>query len=235
MTTIDFISQVMDGTGISTDDTFISRRFVYNEFQMVRAELLKQELNKDRLLDGSFAQTISGFKVRESDISQTNRYTTQNVLVSEYEIPKLIEYDKGIALFQVYTMSGDSITITDKTTWKNKIQRRHQPGDIIYGFVDKNRLVLSGIDDLEEMELDIVGFFFDPVEASALSLKSACTDQEGKCKPAYELDINLPGHISRRAVEMVRSSVFRVLGIPLDNTNNSQNDIQIQPPSNNQA
>lgn len=230
MTIIDFISQVMDGTGISSDDTFISRRFVYNEFQLVRAELLKQELNKDRLLDGSFAQTISGFKLRESDISQTNRYNTKTVLVSEYELPKLIEYDKGIALFQVYTMSGQSITITNKSSWQNKINRRHQPEDVIYGFVDKNRLVIAGIDDLEEMELDIVGFFFDPIEASILSYKAECGDNENACKPAYEMDINLPGHISGRAVNMVRESVFRVLGIPLDNTNNSQSDIQIQQP-----
>lgn len=228
MTIIDFISQVMDGTGISTDDTFISRRFVYNELQVVRAELLKQELNKDRLLDGSFAQTISGFKVRESDISQTNRYKTKNVLVSEYELPRLIEYDKGIALFQVYTMSGSSITITDKTTWGNKVARRHQPSDIIYGFIDKNRLVIQGIDDLEEMELDMVGFFFDPIEASALSNNSSCKDPDGKCIPAFERDINLPGHIARRAIEMVREPVFRVLGIPLDNTNNAQSDVQIQ-------
>lgn len=233
MNTIDFISQVMDGTGISTDDTFISRRFIYNEFQMVRAELLKQELNKDRLLDGSFAQTISGFKVRESDISQTNRYNTKKVLVSEYHIPRLIEYDKGIALFQIFTMGGMPIVLTDKTTFENKTNRRHQPPHVIYGFVDKNRLVISGIDDLEEMELDIVGFFYDPVEASALSLKSNCVDDSEKCKPAYEMDINLPGHIARRAVEMVREPVFRVLGIPLDNTNNSQSDIQIQQPSTN--
>jgi hypothetical protein len=118
--------------------------------------------------------------------------------------------------------------MTNKSTWENKIARRHQPSDIIYGYVDKNRLVISGIDDLEEMELDIVGFFFDPIEASSLSYESSCKDENGNCIAAFDRDINLPGHIARRAIEMVREPVFRVLGIPLDNSNNSQSDIQIQ-------
>jgi hypothetical protein len=53
MTVKEFISQVYDGTSVSSDDTQISKRFIYAESIPTRAELLKQELNKDRLLDGS--------------------------------------------------------------------------------------------------------------------------------------------------------------------------------------
>lgn len=219
-----FISQVYDGTGVSSDDTQISKRFIYNELLPTRAELIKQELNKDRLLDGSLAQGVSGFKLMRGDISQTTKYNTTEVFISELDVPQLIEYDKGLALFSVYTMMGKHIVMTDKKTWYNKIHRRHVKADSVYGFIDKGKLVIDGFGDLMELEVDLQGFFYDPVAAGMLSNDGSCSNEEGNCKPAYEYEVSLPGHIARRTIEIVRQVVFRVLGVPLDNSNDSMSD-----------
>jgi len=227
----DFISQVYDGTGVSSDDTQISKRFIYNEVKPTRAELLKQELNQDRLLDGSLAQNVTGFKLLRGDISQTTKYNTTEVLISEQDIPQLIEYDKGLALFSVYTMMGKRIVMTDKNTWFSKINRRNVKADSVYGFIDKKKLVVYGFHDLSEIEVDLQGFFYDPVEAAMLSAADNCENMEdGQCKAAYDYDMNLPGHIARRVTEMVRQVVFRVLGVPLDNSNDSLSDAALGRP-----
>jgi hypothetical protein len=144
-------------------------------------------------------------------------------------VPSLIEYDKGLALFSVYTMMGKRVIMTDKNTWFSKINRRFQKADTSYGFIDKGRLVVHGFEDLIEMEVDLQGFFYDPVAAGMISAKSGCDgDSSQICKPAYDYDMHLPGHISRRVLEIVRSVVFRSLGVPLDNSNNSMSDVQIK-------
>ena len=220
------ISQVFDGTNISSDDAPVSRRFVYNELLPTRSELIKQELNKNRLLDGSFAQTIEGFRLVEMDISQRSDFKTMNVLVSEKPIPQLIEYNGGYALTQAYTMSGRDIIMTSKSTFMEKISRRYNPSNAIYGFFDKGKLVVSGLEDLSEVLVDLVGYFRDPISAQALSSKECSGTENAKCKPVYEYDLFMPSHIQRRVVEVVRNVVFRKLSIPLDNSNNSLSDIQ---------
>lgn len=214
------IASIVESVSDYTDDFSLSKRFIYNELINTRSELIKQELNKKRLFDSSYAQSLSNFKFT---LPETDTFARHNKLLVSDEIPsKLIEWDQGLSIW-VYDQLGDLIIFTDKITWKNKINRRYQP-NIPLIFMENNRLYLYGYGDLDEIDLDTTGYFYDPylVEKYNDSDNDGCTI----CKAAYEYDLALPEHIGRRTIEIVRNVVLRKLNIPQDDENNSILDKQ---------
>src|SRR4249919_3795342 len=95
MTNNEAIYAVLDGTGLSTDDFPVSKRFVYNELKNARTELIKQELNKNMLFDSASLQTIESVKYERSEINKYGSFGLKSII----PIPKTIEYTNGIALY----------------------------------------------------------------------------------------------------------------------------------------
>jgi hypothetical protein len=217
----EFISNVFEGVNASTDDLGISRRWVYNEARPVRAELIKQEFNKNRLYDGAQAQPLESFELQPYDMA------TYPVLRSVNKMPKIIECDTGLALDNLYTKSGKTIILTDKTTWLSKKGRRFSRNCDSYGFVWDGYLYVDGFSDLDSLLVDLPGYFDDPVSVGILN-DYLSDPTNNLCKAAYEYDFFIPAHIERRVIEIVRSVVLRKLGIPTDIENNDKSDVSNQ-------
>ncbi len=96
MTVGEFISGIFSGTNVSTDDTGISKRWLYGEARSTRAELIKQEFTKNRLFDGVQTQVIDDFKLLPDKIGLLS------VLKSVRKIPKFIEMSYGTAIDGIY-------------------------------------------------------------------------------------------------------------------------------------
>lgn len=227
MTINELIASVFAGSNISTDDTGISKRWIYNEAKVTRAELIKQELNKQRLYDGTQTQPLQ-LKLSYKDISGSDDIITYGLLISDEAIPKFIETDTGLALDGIYTKGGRHITFTDKQTWYAKKSRRFARMTDVYAFIYNHHLYVDGFPDMEEFEVDVNGYFDDPVLVGILNdkLNNDCENKEDKCKPAFEQEFYAPTHIERRIIEIVRAVVFRRLGIPTDVENNDKLDTQ---------
>lgn len=225
------IASTIEGVMDYTDDIGISKRFIYNELLLNRSELTKQELNKKRLFDASFAQTIEGFTLSRSDISGQLNYNHTPVLISDVLIPKVIENETGPTIW-VFNMLGEPIILTDKTSWLKRKKRRFQNNDPI-AFIDKDRLVVDGFQDLEELRIDLTAYYYDPiVVAKYNSMYSKDDCESSNCKPVYEYEFSCTEHIGRRCIEMARAVILRKLGIPEDIENNSILDKNKQNVSN---
>lgn len=219
MTVNHYISQVFDGTNISTDDSGIRKRFVYAELLATRAELVKQEFNKFRLYDGAQSQTLPDFALRLTDIGGADYHNNYSVMRSVKKVPSIIQHENGLAIDGIFLKNGRTLTFTDKGTWFSKKGRRFTRRDSnLYAFIDKGFLVVDDFTDLMELNVDIHAYFYDPVSVGILG-GSACT-------AAFDYDMFIPGHIERRTIEITRAVIFRRLGIPTDVENNSKLDIQ---------
>lgn len=217
------IYAVLEPIADMTDDLRINKRMVYFELCQTRAELIKQELNRSKYIDASFAQTLRNFKLISSNISDSTYSTPYPLLKSELPLPKVIEYTNGPSIFGIFTMSGRKINFTSRQTWAKKKLRRENGNDAIWAFIYNNHLFVDGYQDLDEMEVDVNAFFSDPAIVGTVQRKC---DGESLCLPVYYNDFFIPADLSRRIVEITRQVFFRKLGLPIDTQNNSKQDNQ---------
>ncbi len=106
----------------------------------------------------------------------------------------------------------------------NKKGRRFTRSSDVYAFIYNGYLFIDGYYDLDELYVDVAGYFDDPVLVSILAAQCSCESTD-LCKPAFDYELYMPTHIERRTMEIVRAVVFRRLGIPTDIENNDKHDI----------
>jgi len=228
MTVAEAIYAVLDGSGISTDDSPVRRRFIYNEIRIANTELVKQELNKYRLWDGTSAQTLECITLERRDASSCIDCPTGKYLLRSKEpLPAMIETDHGISITNVYFMNGVSIPQIKKEDWINWGKRRFNLPDKVGFFLTNNFLNVVGY-EADVIDVDVEGFFHEPETIERMNLKNADCAADQKCKAVFEYDFKGPSHLQRRVIEIARAVVFRKLGIPLDENNNAKFDPNVE-------
>lgn len=221
MTINQVIYQVLDGTGLSTDDFPVSKRFAYNEIKEARTELIKQELNKNVLFDNASLQTIENVLFERAE---ENKYGVFS-LRSKDPIPEAIEYATGIAIY-VYLLNGRRLDLIDPSTIVNRDRKRFKLSQHVGYYFRNKRICITGYDDVDELEGFVEGHFKDPEVIRMSNTAGMCKNE--KCLPVYEYDFDCPGHIERRVIEIAKNSVMRKLQVPTDNSNNSQFDSNVK-------
>jgi hypothetical protein len=222
-----YISQVWDGLNVSTDDTSVYDQFVYNELKLTRNELMRQEINKLQLLDGSVGQVYPNFKLQLTDISECENYLAgDSILKSVDPLPSIIDTnDMGKLIFSVYT---NTFRVIERTTFKDWISgrnRRFQLHRPKY-FIRNNHLFVVNYDTIlpdgmiDCLDINIDAAFEHPEEIEMIINNDPC---------AYimDLDFPLPGYIGRRVLEIVKASIRNKYAIPEDTSNNDQEDVQV--------
>lgn len=222
------IAAVFEGTGKSSDDYPVRKRFVYNELKNAYKELVRQDMNEYRMWDGANAQTLECIRlVRTDAASCLNCESGIFMLRSETPIPEIIETDYGPALTNVFLMNGRSVEkYNDRSSAVRDLNRRYRLPDS-FGYLLVNRYIcVLNYDDVDELIVNAEGFYGDPESIySSNSTNQGCSTEQA-CLPVYEYDFSCPGHLLRRVIEITRLVVFRKLGIPLDLVNNAKPDPQ---------
>lgn len=229
MTIAESISSVFSGTGKSTDDFPIRRRFVYRELKIARSELIRQDLNKNRMLDGSISQTIDCFILERVDAASC--YGCESgifILKSKDPLPELIQFDSGSAVTAITLMNGVKVNYMSFADWQNRKSRTVTlPGHFGYDIRDGHLFIL-GYEDIDELVVSVSGFFEDPEQIIKLNnAASDCSNEKG-CLAIPDMEFVCPGHLLRRIIEITRSVVLRRLGIPSDDNNNAKSEVNAQ-------
>lgn len=221
------IYSVLEGTGISSDDFSVRKRFVYRELKIARNELIRQDLNNGNLLDGDTAQTLHCFPLERVDAAQClDCESGIYVLRSKKPLPALVEYEGGIFL-EVFLLNGVAIPKIARSDWQSQKKRRFKlPG--FYGYMLVNNYVLIvDYEDIDELLIDALAFFKNPEDIGAWN-RQLENCEEDSCDPIDMYEFECPGHLERRVIEIARSVVFRKLGIPLDTNNNTKQDSYVE-------
>jgi len=222
MTINQAIYQTLDGTGISTDDFPVSKRYVYGELKVARTELIKQELNKSVLFDSASLQTLEEVKFERTEIVPGG----DQVLMSTDPVPEAIEYGNGVAVF-VYLMNGRRLDPIDHGSIYNWCRKRFRLSDSVGYYFRNKHIIVQGYDDVDELSGFIEGHFQDPEEVTAMNNAGKCNNGDS-CMPVYDYDFECPGLIERRVIEIAKAAVMRKLQIPTDSSNNTQFDPNVK-------
>jgi hypothetical protein len=218
------IYSVFEGAGISSDDFPVRKRFIYRELKNTRNELIKQELNKYRMLISGSGQLLECLPMVSIDPAQClDCDSGMRVLRSVDPLPIPIECDFGQAILGVYLLNGVAINMMTRDDWDRRKRRRYRLADQAGYFISNRYLHIVDYDDVDELLVNADGHWEDPEKIALLNLKNNPDDKD-KCMPIDMYEFHCPGHIARRTIEIVRSVVFRRLGIPADSVNNSQFD-----------
>lgn len=226
MTIEQAIYAVFEGTGKTSDDYPVRKRFVYNELKNAYRELVRQDLNKYRNWES--AQTLSCVEMERVDAASCLDCDSGiYILRSKKALPDILETDFGPAITGAYLQNGVKIDAIDRAHWLKNKRRRYALNNP--GFFHVNNFInLVNYDDVDELIIDVEAFFNDPEEITIRNREATgCTDGT-ECTPIYMGPFECPGHLTRRVIEICREAVFRKLGIPIDTNNNAKSDINVQ-------
>jgi hypothetical protein len=216
-----YISQVLDGLKVSTDDTTIYQEMVYNELRNTAIEMIRQETDKGRL-DESNAQPIFNFELHQVDISECDSFQSgKTILKSKKKLPKIIDNETfGKLIFTVYTNTGTLLEFTTHQRWVNQQRKIHTMRLPSYLLRNDHLFVVNYDPVAPCLFVNLQCFPEDPVEVEMLS---------NPCAYIPELPFYLPRYIARRVVEMTRVTIMKTLNIAPDVRGNAKEEITPSP------
>lgn len=227
-TVADYIQRVKDSFQALSDDTSISKRYIFNIIKSSRSELIKQEAEKKRLWDGFSSQAITCFKVIPVDISECcttcgDLGTGFQILRSELKLPILIDTIFGKIITGVFDTIGNEIEKTTLKDWNGIRKRKYRLTPKAKFFIRNEYIYLVDIDPNEYEDLTIVieGLFEEPELVERLN---SCTDNP-ECDSMLEYNFYCPGYLERRIMLLSYDEIARKLGIPKDELNNAKEDL----------
>lgn len=222
MTNGEAIQRVLGGFQAYSDDSSLSRRYVFNILKSARSELLKQEYEKRRLLNSSATQAIKCFKLIEVDISECcENETGCTILRSELPLPKLVDTIFGRIITGVFDLLGNEIDKTTAKDWQLIRKRPYKLRQSAKYFIRNNYIYIVDLTDLEELNIVVEGIF---EETDVVERLNNC-ELVNQCKlSALDYEFNCPGYLERRIFLLSAEEVARKLGIPKDNSNNAKED-----------
>lgn len=224
------IQRVKDAFQALSDDTSISKRYIFNILKSSRSELLKQEAEKKRLWDGFSSQALTCFKVIPVDISECcttcgDLGSGFKILRSEIKLPVLIDTLFGKIITGVFDTMGNEIEKTNLKDWNGIRKRKHRLPPKAKYFIRNDYIYLVDISPLDYQELTIVveGLFESPEEVEQLN---SC-DTNSECNSMLDYDFHCPGYIERRMFLLSYEEIARKLSIPKDELNNAKEDLTL--------
>ncbi len=220
------IQRIIDGFQAYSNDSSLSKRYIYNLLRSARSELLKQEAEKKRLWNSFTTQAINCFKLIPVDISECCDYETGClILKSIIPLPKLIDTIFGKIITGMYDISGNDIDKTTLKDWNLVRKRKYRLASKAKWFIKNDYLYVVDINDIEDIEeFPVVpeGIFEDP---SAVERLNYCDELNSCTVSALDYEFNCPGYLERRIFAITAQEVARKLGIPRDDENNAREDI----------
>lgn len=218
------IARAKKDAGVSTDDTSLGNRYIYSILKSVRAELLRQEVEKKGLSSGFTLQTLSRFELEEVDILESQDVVGQEtVLKSKLPFPELMETKEAKITGGFFLPTGERIDLLPYTAVLNSVQRRYRTGKGL-AYLRNNHVYIKYYEEsVSKLFLDIDGLFADPEEVDRLN-EEKC-DASESCIYYPKLPFYLPSYLEGRFFRMVKEDATWSYRVPKDKTNNGTEDI----------
>lgn len=226
MTIGEITYKVMKRLGLSSDDFIYSEQMVFSDIKDARSEVIQQESEKGRLIDGSNTQTLL-LNFQEAKLSPSE-YT--GVPFSVYEsidtVPKFIDSRNGPLLFGIYTGAGERILLVKSINeYTTNLKRRTADNsrNNIRGLFRNNKLLIFGLDNFTfDFEVMVDGFYKDP---EIVEMINKSDYENGVCPSMQSLEFSCPSYIERRVQIIAYETSARRLGIKTDLENDGKPEV----------
>lgn len=221
MTIGEITYNLMKRLGMSSDDFIFSEYSIYLDLKDARNELIKQEIEKGRLLDSASYQSLK-VTLQEEYLDEGAKYGVK-CFKSTTDIPTFIDAKNGPLVFGIYTSYGERI-IPVKTVEEYFVNTRRRTFNTSNGsvrsLIRNKRLLIFGLDPLiSDFYVTADGFYEDP---ELVEMANQSNEKEGICPSMQELDFHCPGYILRRVQTMAYEMSAKRLSIPTDIENDGK-------------
>lgn len=219
----DAIERALRDLGISTDDTTVGYRYIYSVLKSIRAELLRQEIEKKGIWTNFTLQTLKRFVLEEIDITESDEYETGETLMkSILPFPELMDTKDGKIIGGVFLANGERLDITNYTRSRNSKNRRYKAATPSAYIRDKHFYVSNYPPGIPRLFVDVDGLYENPEEVDRINTESCDGDT---CIFYPDLPFYLPGYLEGRFFRMVKEDIAWSMRFPKDKTNNGTEDI----------
>ena len=205
---IDNIIQIARNNNV-TESEHLSRHQIALWIHYYRAFMIKQWIDKERLLDDideMFIQTIEPIHLDKVETSPG-----KIVYVGDRELPKLIKFNKRVGVVAVRDMYGNLIQLGSYTKAKLQKYRKATCADYI-AWVKGNKIYVEGDSNLLEwVSVDVIAE--DPTDLGN------CWDPDD--------EYPIPGAMIPTIIQLIMERELNVMvRMPSDTTNNSEDNTQ---------
>ena len=172
---------------VSRSET-ISKRQLEMWVHQHRAILIKQDIDKDKLPNPDYIQSIPALKLEIVDESGSLDLSSESYLLrTELTIPKTIDFNFKSGFTYIGTVDGDEIQFIHEARSKWQQYKKYTKNDNL-AFLRDNRLYLIYPKAIEQ--ITIKGIFEVPTEVMNI-INSHATPTEGGWDDAYPIPINM--------------------------------------------
>lgn len=221
------IAKAKKDIGVSSDDSTIGSRYVNAIMKAVRAELIRQEIEKKGLWLGFPLQTLRSFKMLQLDMGEHKGFNVGVLgFKSAIHFPELMDTKNGKIYGGIFTPNLERINLQNFSQWLVNRDRRYVSNKPSAFLRDRNLYIVNYATDTEAFIIDVDGVYEDPEEVERLNLNNACSPGEDPCVYYPDLEFYMPQYLYGRFFRIVRQELAVSLGIPADNTNDGKSDVQ---------
>lgn len=222
MTIKEAVYMALSDVNISSDDHRFPLRYVYRKIKAARAELMRQYFKNGEISISGIAQVLSCVKMKMVDVDECGELGFDGLLKSCDVIPDPIETEQRPMITGVYTASGRNLDFTTMRQVSDQTRRRFKKADPDpLAFIRGKYLYIAFYEDIDCLDVTVEGHFFDQEQVYIFNNPDACL-------PVYDMPFEMPEYLTRRVTRIVADELRIKLGIPVDVTNNSKEDVTNQ-------
>jgi len=203
----EYISQIKSANKLLFDDNIISDRTIYKMGKRIASTLIKQEVNRRKLLnsDNVFI-VIECLDLVEAPYTQCNIACGGYVRRSKEKIPQLEEGVYGYSIQGVYNIdNSEEIFPTTIREFINQSKLRFKSNKITY--IIKNGYIYILNEDVEKINL----YVYSSDDSYLL----------GSCQSMYEANLKIPGYLEKALIDLTNQELINYQKYKQDITDNN--------------
>jgi hypothetical protein len=203
----EFISQVRSSNKYIFDDNLISDRQIFNTGRTIASMLIKQEVNKRRLLNSDNVFTpIECLDLKLVDLTECGVDSCNKGRRSMNQLPELEEGIFGYTIQGVYNIdNSEEIFPTTIREFINLDKLRRKPNKLYYMIKNKYLYILNP--DIEAVNI----YIYSPDNTFELT----------ECQSMYDGEIKLPPYLKKTFYDMTNAELinYHKMGKDLNDDN----------------
>lgn len=190
----EFISQVRSSNKYVFDDNLITDRHIFNIGRTIASMLVKQEINKRRLLNSDNIFTPLECKdLKLVDLTECGVDSCNKVRRSVEQLPELEEGIFGYTIQGVYNIiNSEEIVPTTTREYINVAKLRRKSNKKQY--IIKNKYIYVLDSDIEAINI----YIYSPDNSFELT----------ECQSMYEAEIKLPPYLKKNFYDLVNGELL---------------------------
>jgi|694.fasta_scaffold04632_22 hypothetical protein len=202
-----FISQIKSNNKFLFDDNIISDRTIYQTGVSILLTLIKQEVNRKKLLNSdNIFVTIECLDLKETTYTECSLPCAGTIRRSVDKLPKLQEGINGYIIQGVYNIdNSEEIFPTTHREVINESKLRFKSNKLKYLIKDEYIYVLNP--DIENINV----YLFSADDSYNLT----------ECQSMYEAELKVPGYLEKSLFDLTNQELINYFKYKQDITDNN--------------